>query len=130
MSDASPVRLRLSRAKGFDMQAFSRSINGLPGFNVSRPSPWGNPFMVGRDGSREDCWNMHRHMLNGLLAVACGPEIEDLSAAKSYFLANWRQLVGHNCFCWCNISLPGKPDHCHAATLIEAVQVMSERDAG
>ena len=26
----SPVRLRLSRAKGFDLQAHSRALNGLP----------------------------------------------------------------------------------------------------
>jgi hypothetical protein len=39
-----PVRLRLSRAKGFDLQATSRALNGLPAKSVARPGPWGNPF--------------------------------------------------------------------------------------
>jgi len=39
-----PVRLQLSRRKGFDLQALSRARNGLPAVNVARPSKWGNPF--------------------------------------------------------------------------------------
>ena len=42
--EAKPVRLRLSRRKGFDLQATSRALNGLPAVNVARPSRWGNPF--------------------------------------------------------------------------------------
>ena len=39
-----PIRLQLSRKKGFDLQAISRAANGLPAVNVARPSKWGNPF--------------------------------------------------------------------------------------
>ena len=39
-----PIRIRLSRKKGFDLQAVSRAANGLPAVNVARPSRWGNPF--------------------------------------------------------------------------------------
>ncbi len=39
-----PVRLQLSRRKGFDLQALSIATNGLPAVNVARPSRWGNPF--------------------------------------------------------------------------------------
>lgn len=50
-----PVRLQLSRRKGFSLQALSRETNGLEAVNVARPSKWGNPFRVGeaspRDGS-------------------------------------------------------------------------------
>lgn len=42
-----PVRLQLSRRKGFDLQALSRATNGLGAVNVARPSKWGNPFVVG-----------------------------------------------------------------------------------
>jgi hypothetical protein len=45
-----PIRLRLSRAKGFDLQALSLATNGLPAVNVGRPSKWGNPFRVGDKG--------------------------------------------------------------------------------
>ena len=37
-----PVRMRLSRAKGFNLQAASRAINGLPAVNCARPGKWGN----------------------------------------------------------------------------------------
>src|SRR4051812_11243137 len=39
-----PVRLQLSRRKGFDLKALSLETNGLPGVNVARPGKWGNPF--------------------------------------------------------------------------------------
>ena len=39
-----PVRLQLRRSRGFDLQAASRALNGLPAVVVSRPSPFGNPF--------------------------------------------------------------------------------------
>ena len=48
-----PIRLRLSRARSFDLQAASRAINGLPAVNVARPGRWGNPFNF-RDPSF--CW--------------------------------------------------------------------------
>ncbi|HUY27269.1 MAG TPA: hypothetical protein VMV27_07585 [Candidatus Binataceae bacterium] len=41
-----PVRMRLSRRKGFNLQGESRAINGLPALNVARPGPWGNCFIV------------------------------------------------------------------------------------
>ena len=41
-----PVRLQLSRAAGFNLQAFSHETNGLPAVNVARPGFWGNPFVV------------------------------------------------------------------------------------
>ena len=47
-----PIRLQLSRAKGFDLQALSRAANGLTAVNVGRPSKWGNPFIVGEPVDR------------------------------------------------------------------------------
>lgn len=38
-----PIRLQLSRRKGFNLQAASRAANGLDAVNVARPSKWGNP---------------------------------------------------------------------------------------
>lgn len=32
-----PVRMRLSRAKGFDLQKASLTLNGLPAVNTARP---------------------------------------------------------------------------------------------
>ena len=44
MTEPRPVRLQLSRKKGFDLQALSLATNGLPAVNVARPGRWGNPF--------------------------------------------------------------------------------------
>jgi hypothetical protein len=46
MTFASPVRIRRSRAKDFNLQAHSHAINGLPAVNCARPSRFGNPFTV------------------------------------------------------------------------------------
>ena len=45
---ADPVRLQLSRRKGFDLQALSRGVNGLPAANVARPGKYGNPYPVAK----------------------------------------------------------------------------------
>lgn len=42
-----PVRIQLSRLKGFNLQATSRRINGLPARKVTRPGRWGNPVVIG-----------------------------------------------------------------------------------
>ena len=46
MTDPRPVRLQLSRRKGFDLLIWSREVNGLPAINCARPSRWGNRFIV------------------------------------------------------------------------------------
>jgi len=45
----SPVRLRLSRRKGFNLQALSKWTNGRDVVSVVRPGRWGNPFRVTGD---------------------------------------------------------------------------------
>ena len=43
-----PVRLQLSRRKGFNLQALSRETNGLEAVVVTRASKkWGNPYYIG-----------------------------------------------------------------------------------
>jgi hypothetical protein len=51
--NTAPVRLQLSRHKGFNLQEHSRAINGLEAVNVARPGKWGNPFDFRRS---EYCW--------------------------------------------------------------------------
>jgi hypothetical protein len=36
-----PVRMQLSRAKGFNLQAASMATNGLPAINIARPGHLG-----------------------------------------------------------------------------------------
>ena len=48
-----PVRLQLSRKKGFHLQQHSLATNGLPAVKVTRPGKWGNPFDFRKS---EYCW--------------------------------------------------------------------------
>lgn len=104
---AAPIRLQLSRRKGFDLQALSRAANGLEAVNVTRPSRWGNPFVAGR----------HYKTVMGTTWPVC-----DAEHAVSLFraVANCKveeirkELRGKNLACWCRA---GKP--CHADVLLE-----------
>lgn len=102
---AEPVRLRLSRAKGFELQALSIATNGLPAVKVARPSRWGNPFKVGEDhsyyggpgfeqGTAEQCVTLFaEHLAAARLPVA--------------------ELRGKNLACFCRLDAP-----CHADVLL------------
>ncbi len=114
-SVATPVRLRLSRRKGFDLAALSHETNGLPVVNVARPGPLGNPFVVGLDGTAEDCKHAHGLMLAGHFSLLYSPTVADMTVARAAVLEGvaadtWR---GHNVACWCAV---GKP--CHGDTLL------------
>lgn len=118
-----PVRLQLSRRKGFDLQALSLATNGLPAVNVARPSRFGNPFTIaaavdsgyakpaiaqtfvvecfsdwlGQSQSGRDWWQ--------------GPKSD---AAKGAIVDSIAELRGKNLACWCK---PGAP--CHADVLLD-----------
>jgi hypothetical protein len=68
-----PVRLQLSRRKGFDLQAASCATNGLDAVVVARPTKWGNPFVVGKDGTRAECVELNPRRRLGLSGSARRP---------------------------------------------------------
>jgi hypothetical protein len=117
MTDPTPIRLRLSRAKGFDLQLLSRTTNGLPARVVARPGRFGNPWTVegaraaGYQGTDEDlrcyCTGMFRNGLRHKLPLV------------HHMLNRLKDLRGHNLACFCPLPAPGQPDHCHAAVLLE-----------
>lgn len=53
-----PVRIQRKRVAGFDLQAESVALNGLPAAVVTRPGKWGNPFNL---KSSEHCWTAVAH---------------------------------------------------------------------
>lgn len=95
-----PIRLRLSRGRGFDLQAASLAANGLPAVVVGRPSRWGNPFAVQGDRCAEEAKALYRA---GLLAGQLRFTVEDVRT----------HLRGKNLACWC------KDTACHADVLLE-----------
>lgn len=105
-----PVRLQLSRRKGFDLQALSQATNGLPAVKVARPTKWGNPAKVGELGciSNQGAVDAYRRWLTkgpaSLLSFRNPPRITEIV----------EQLRGKNLACFCRLGLP-----CHADVLLE-----------
>jgi Domain of unknown function (DUF4326) len=65
---------------------------------VGRPSIWGNPFVIGKDGDRAEVIRKYREWLLQRPAMVSRAKIE---------------LRGKNLGCWC------APDACHAEVLLE-----------
>ncbi len=103
-----PVRLQLSRRKGFSLQALSRETNGLEAVNIARPSRWGNPFKIGEPDAPD-----------AAAAVAAfreliGPQPENVVALYMSIEDIRSDLAGKNLACFCKLGQP-----CHATVLIE-----------
>jgi hypothetical protein len=113
-----PARLTLSRAKGFNLKAASLALNGLPCLNVTRQGVdhglFGNPFMVGTDGTREQCVYLYECMLAGHLALGKSVVPAFQERARAHVFANLANLRGRNLACACKPD--GKP--CHADVLL------------
>lgn len=96
------IRLQLSRRKGFNLQELSLRTNGLPARGVTRPGPWGNPY-VG-----DSCCADRARMValyRKYLSRVENREVWALARAE---------LAGHNLACFCPLDGP-----CHADTLLE-----------
>jgi hypothetical protein len=108
--------MQVSRKAGFDLQATSRALNGLPAKLVTRPGRWGNPFTIEETAAKYKldraaaqakavalCGEWLRGTLDRKLSPGAAPSREEIRA----------ELKGHNLACWCK---PGTP--CHADVLI------------
>jgi len=104
-----PVRLQLSRRKGFLLQEQSRAINGLEAVNCARPGKWGNRYCVGVDGTAEECGARFRADWESGLLHPLGRVILQERLAG---------LRGKNLACWCSLPKPGHPDICHCDILL------------
>lgn len=103
-----PIRLRLSRARGFDLQAHSQATNGLPAVNCARPGPLGNPFVVGDDRVPDAATAVRLH--EGWMALMPGAQ----PGQRLYLLRlQLPRMRGQNLACWCRLDAP-----CHADTLL------------
>ena len=66
---------------------------------IGRPSKWGNPFSIGKDGTREEVIERYRNWIQSKpRLLECLPELKD-------------KVLG----CWC------KPEACHGDVLVELV---------
>ncbi len=79
--------------------------NGLDTHNpnyiyIGRPSKWGNPFIIGKDGTREEVIERYR------LYIITKPKL----------IAALPELKGKDLVCWC------APLPCHGDILIDLVR--------
>jgi Domain of unknown function (DUF4326) len=112
-----PRRMQLSRKKGFDLQAESKKLNGLPARRVTRPGKWGNPFTIedtakkyhlDPDAAQIKAVELCSQWLRGTLDKKLSPGAPPSRAEMR------EELAGHNLACWCKSGTP-----CHTEVLIE-----------
>lgn len=72
-----------------------RSV-GATGVYIGRPTKWGNPFVIGRDGSREEVIKKYEEWLQH----------------QPGLLAQLPELRGKDLLCWC------APQPCHGDVLL------------
>jgi hypothetical protein len=124
-----PVRLRLSRKKGFDLQKLSRATNGLEAVKADRASGFGNPFPIVRVtstscGVTRPVWEVGTWEGPAMWFRDSEVEARDLAVmafkawidrpAQSDFRDRARAaLRGKNLACWCG------EGPCHADVLLE-----------
>lgn len=111
---AAPVRLRLSRAKGFNLQAHSRAVNGLEAVKVDRSTRWGNRCIVHDSMTRMTLDGRvlsHQTEYNAAVSVAM---FRRFTCTPEFIAAVVEELRGKNLACWCALDAP-----CHADVLLE-----------
>ena len=109
-----PVRLQLSRRKGFNLQAVSRGINGLAAIPVARPGKWGNPFTPAQmlAAGQAKAEREARAIAVECFRVWIATPSDD--PRRTAILADLDALKGRNLACWCSLDGP-----CHAAILLD-----------
>jgi uncharacterized protein DUF4326 len=103
-----PPRIRLSRATGWRMPENT--------VKVDRTTKWGNPLVIGRDGTRSECIHLYRCMIEGSLAVTKGPGPLELANTRRFIAENIDRLRGKKLACWCSLPKEGEPDLCVSET--------------
>lgn len=67
---------------------------------IGRPSKWGSPFVIGRDGTRKEVIAKYRMWIN----------------SQPHLLASLDELRGKRLGCYCH------PKHCHGDILVELIE--------
>lgn len=87
----------------------SHYTGGAPGVYVGRPTKWGNPFVIGRDGTREEVIAKFEAYLR---------------RSPTLMAAAQRELKGKDLTCWC------APLPCHAQVLMLIANEGATNNAG
>lgn len=104
-------RIQLRRTKGWKMPDNTVS--------VARPGPFGNPFRVGVDGSRQQCVTKYARLMRGFVTFPArigAASIDSQVEVRKYLIKNRSKLKGKNLACWC--PKDGKPCHADVINLV------------
>ena len=99
-----PKRIQRRRAKGWKMPENT--------ICVDRGTKWGNPYIVGKHGSREYCVELFANLFLGFIVISAGKETYE--NAINYPVKKINELKGKNLACWCPLDKP-----CHADILLK-----------
>lgn len=94
-----PQRIQRKRTNGYNMQAESMALNGLPAVSVCRPGKWGNPFRVGNGVEPEEAVNAFEWWIR--------------EQGGRRLLSDLPELRGKNLACFCPLD-----QACHAEVLL------------
>jgi hypothetical protein len=86
----------------------ANKLDGVAGEYIGRPSPLGNPFVIGRDGDRDEVIRKYRDWLSSLTDGAALRELERL---RDKYRAEGRLTL----VCWC------APKACHGDVIAQAI---------
>ena len=114
-----PQRIQRKRTAGFNLQAVSLALNGLPAKSVTRPGKWGNPFKVGGYYKKGDFDDAYRGPF-AMVFTQCLASVADSRYTKltgeqvlewfEWYLRTTKkdlsELRGYNLACWCPFSSP------------------------
>lgn len=130
-------RIQLSRRKGWRKPPDA--------VVVSRPSKWGNPIRITPERVNEPCRVMYR-VHGSPIHRNGGPSYAILDTARYFAMKHFEwdllngrygasypsleeiraELAGRDLACWCPLPAPRRPDHCHAAVLLDLADPLGE----
>ena len=70
---------------------------------IGRPSKWGNPFQIGKDGTREEVIEKFKNWI----------------LTQPNLLKDLHEIKGKTLGCWC------KPKSCHGDVLVELIETLN-----
>lgn len=101
-----PERIRLSRARGWRLPDNAAV--------VARPSKWGNPFIVGKHGTRAECAAKFLQLARGFISFTDDIDPELQLRAYRRIQRDVATLAGMDLACWCKLD----GGACHADVLL------------
>ncbi len=114
----------MSRLKGFNLQQASRDLNGLLAIKVDRSTPLGNPFVVGIDGTVDECVDLYEHLLAGTFCLTSKASLDAQRKARTTALESLDEIQGMNLACWCSLG-----SACHGDVLLRVANSQAREAA-